>query len=297
MHNTTSHTSPVMLITRKVTRDKRPIVDFRLLNTHIQCCNNATPLLRDIFKMLGRSKCKVLSCVDIKDAYHSIRIDEKSKEFCGILLYFGSQHYRYKVLPMGLGTSPAIWMTYVNFLLDSMTDRDKIIAIMDDLLLHSTRATHMSLLVNLFETMIKNGVKLSPKKSQLFVKELVYLGTLFTVKPHGLIITPLLTRVDAIKNIPTPTTPKGCKSFCGVVNYLAIFCPELQKLLRPIYKLMKKTEKFVWTQEYQQCFTEIKKRLSEYPVLHLPTTTGRFILYSDTSRRHAGSSMWQMQNG
>ena len=174
-------------------------------------------------------------------------------------------------------------MTYVNFLLDSMTDRDKIIAIMDDLLLHSTRAMHMSLLVNLFETMIKNGLKLSPKKSQLFVKELVYLGTLFTVQPQGLIITPLLTRVDAIKNIPTPTTPKGCKSFCGVVNYLVIFCPELQKLLRPIYELTKKTEKFVWTQEHQQCFTEIKKRLSEYPELHLPTTTGRFVLYSDTS--------------
>ena len=99
--------------------------------------------------MLGKSNCEVLSCVDIKDAYHSIRIDEKSKEFCGILPYFGSQHYRYEVLPIGLGTSPAIWMTYVNFLLESMPDRDKIIAIMDDLLLHSTRDAHMSLLVNL----------------------------------------------------------------------------------------------------------------------------------------------------
>ena len=45
-----------------------------------------------------------------------------------------------------------------------MPDRDKIIAIMDDLLLHSTRDAHMSLLVNLFETMIKNGLKLSPKE-------------------------------------------------------------------------------------------------------------------------------------
>ena len=295
--NTTSHTSLVMLITRKVTRDKCPIVDFRLLNTRIRRRNNANPLLRDIFKMLGKSKCEVLSCVDIKDVYHSIRIDEKSKEFCGILPYFGSQHYRYEVLPMGLGTSPAIWMTYVNFLLDSMPDRDKIIAIMDDLLLHSTRDTHMSLLVNLFETMIKNGLKLSPKKSQLFVKELVYLGTLFSVKKNSLVITPLLTRVDAIKNIPTPHTPKGCKSFCGIMNYLAIFCPELQKLLRPIYELTKKTVKFVWTQEHQKSFDEIKKRLCEYPVLHLPTTTGRYILYSDTSRRHAGSAMWQMQNG
>ena len=86
--NTTSHTSPVMLITQKVTHDKRPIVDFRLLNTRIRRRNNATPLLRDIFKMLGKSNCEVLSCVDIKAAYHSIRIDEKSKEFCGILPYF-----------------------------------------------------------------------------------------------------------------------------------------------------------------------------------------------------------------
>ena len=41
--NNTSHTSPVMLITQKVTQDKRPIVDFRLLNTHIRHRNTATP--------------------------------------------------------------------------------------------------------------------------------------------------------------------------------------------------------------------------------------------------------------
>ena len=115
--------------------------------------------------MLGKSKCEVFSCVDIKDAYHSLCLDEKSKEFCGILPYFGSQHYRYEVLPMGLGSSPAIWMTYVNFLLDSMPDRDKIIAIMDDLLLHSTRATHMELLESLFQTMIKMDSNYPPRKA------------------------------------------------------------------------------------------------------------------------------------
>ena len=52
-----------------------------------------------------------MSCVDIKDAYHSIRLNLRSKEFCGILPYFGSQHYQYEVLPMGLGKSPTIWMT------------------------------------------------------------------------------------------------------------------------------------------------------------------------------------------
>ena len=98
--NSTSHTSPVMLITRKLTKDKRPVVDFRLLNTRILRRNTSIPLMSDVLSILGNSKCEVDSCVDIKDAYHSIRLTEMSKEYCGILPYFGSPIYRYEVLPM-----------------------------------------------------------------------------------------------------------------------------------------------------------------------------------------------------
>ena len=59
--NNTSHTSPIMLITRKVTRDKRPVVDFHLLNTRIRRRNTASPLLKDIFNILGNSQCEVMS--------------------------------------------------------------------------------------------------------------------------------------------------------------------------------------------------------------------------------------------
>ena len=100
--NSTSHTSPVMLITRKLTNDKRPVVDFRLLNTRILRRNTSIPLMKDVLSILGNSKCEVMSCVDIKDAYHSIPLTDKSKEYCGILPYFGSPIYRYEVLPMGV---------------------------------------------------------------------------------------------------------------------------------------------------------------------------------------------------
>ena len=70
--NSTSHTSPVMLITRKLTKDKRPVVDFRLLNTRILRRNTSIPLMSDVLSILGNSKYEVVSCVDIKDAYHSI---------------------------------------------------------------------------------------------------------------------------------------------------------------------------------------------------------------------------------
>ena len=51
----TSHTSPVMLITRKLTNDKRPVVDFRLLNTRILRRNTSIPLMKDVLSILGNS--------------------------------------------------------------------------------------------------------------------------------------------------------------------------------------------------------------------------------------------------
>ena len=141
--NTTSHTSPVMLITRKVTKDKRPVVDFRLLNTRIKRHNTATPLLRDIYQMLGKAQSTVLSCVDLKDAFHSLKLTDRAKDFCGILPYFGSPHYRYEVMPMGLSISPCKWIQYIGYVMEKMPHPENYIAIMDDLLVHSRESEHM----------------------------------------------------------------------------------------------------------------------------------------------------------
>ena len=95
--------------------------------------------------MLGRSKCEVLSCVDLKDAFHSLSLTDKTKEFCGILPYFGNPHYRYEVLPMGLSICPHIWITYIENLLEGIPNRQPYIAVMDDLMLHGLKTDHMQL--------------------------------------------------------------------------------------------------------------------------------------------------------
>ena len=167
--NSTTHTSPVMLVARKGNERKRPVVDFRLLNTRIIRRNTSTPLLRDIFIMLGRAQCEVLSCVDLKEAFHSVFLTPEAKEFCGILPYFGSPHYRYEVLPMGLAISPQIWIDYIEKILCGMDNKQDFIAIMDDLLIHGLKENHLNRLETLFKAMIKHGLKLSPKKCQLFM--------------------------------------------------------------------------------------------------------------------------------
>ena len=74
-------------------------------------------------------------------------------------------------------------------------------------------------------------------------------------------------------------------------------CPELQKLLKPIYDLMRKGRPFIWGEEQQESFEEINRRLVRDPVLHMPNRQGRFHLYSDTSKFAAGSALYQIQNG
>ena len=83
----------------------------------------------------------------------------------------------------------------------------------------------------------------------------------------------------------------------GRVNFLSIFCPELQKLLKPIYDLTRKGRPFIWGDEQQEAFEEIKKRLVWAPVLHMPNRQGRFHLYSDTNKFAAGSALYQIQDG
>ena len=107
----------------------------------------------------------------------------------------------------------------------------------------------------------------------------------------------LRSRLETIQKLQPPTTVKGCRSFTGMVNFLSMFCPELQNLSKPIYDLTRKGRQFLWGEEQQRAFEEIKHRLVRSPVLHLPNSTGRFHLYSGKSTFATGSTLYQIQNG
>ena len=107
----------------------------------------------------------------------------------------------------------------------------------------------------------------------------------------------LMSRLEAIQKLQPPKTPKGCRSFAGVVTFLSMFCPELQKLLKLIYDLTRKGRPNLWGIEQQDSVEKIKCRLIRLLVLHMPNKTGRFHLYSDTSKFATGTALYQIQNG
>ena len=255
-----------MLISRKPTKDKRVVTDCRQLNVRIAKNNLAYPLLKDTFSVLGSSKCEVLSVLDLKDAFHSLRLSENSKKYCRILSYFSSTSYLYQRMPMGLNISPCIWQSYISAILNCLQSKKYCEAIMDDLLLFTpSKSSHIAKLENILKALLKNGLKISPKKCQLFKTNLQYMGDEIFIQNKRVCVKPLMSRLEAIQKLQSPTTVKGCRSFVGMVDFLSMFCSELQKLLQPIYDLTRKGRPFVWEEEQQDSFEEIKCRLIKLP--------------------------------
>ena len=148
---------------------------------------------------------------------------------------------------MGWNISPSIWQSYINVILDCLQSKKYCEAIMDDLILFiPLKITHIAKLEDLLQALLKNGLKISPKKCQLFRTNLQYMGNTIFIKDKRVCLKPLRDRLEAIQKLQPPTTVKGCRSFSGMVNFLSMFCPELQKLLKPIYDLTRKGRPFIW---------------------------------------------------
>ena len=155
-----------------------------------------------MFSVLGSSKCEVLSVLDLKDAFHSLRLSENLKRYCRILPYFGSTSYLYQRMPMGLNIFPSIWQSYINTILDCLQRRKYCEAIMADLLLFTlSKKLHMDKLEDLLRVLLKNGLKISPKKCQLFRTYLHYMGNEIFVQNKRVCVQLLRSRLEAIQKL------------------------------------------------------------------------------------------------
>ena len=119
------------------------VTDFRHLNFRIAKNTLSYPLVRDTFSVLGNSKCEVPLLLDLKDVFHSLRLLEDSKRYCGILPYFRSTSYIYQRMSMGLNISPSIWQSYINEVLECLQSRKHCEAMMDNLLFFTPSKRHI----------------------------------------------------------------------------------------------------------------------------------------------------------
>ena len=93
-------------------------------------------------------------------------------------------------------------------------------AIMDDLLLFIPKVkSFINSLEDLSKVLLKNGLKMSLMKCQLFKKELQYMGNTIFIKGKKVCVKSMRKRIEAVHRLKLPTTPEGCRSFAGVGNF------------------------------------------------------------------------------
>ena len=121
------------------------------------------------------------------------------------------------------------------------------------------------------------------------------MGLEFQVEDGKVCYTSLKDKCKVIQNLDSPKTLEQTRTFCGMVNFLSSFLPNLRRLLIPIYDLQKKSKKFKWKEKTEKAFKDIKELLISPSVLKAPTPNSLFCLECDTSQEGVGGTLLQKQ--
>ena len=223
----TSYSSLVVLVKHKNQNLYRVCSDFCILNEKLVKINDAFPLVRDCIEQLDRKKCHYLSMIDLRDAFHTLRLALSLQKYCGITPYYESPPYHYLCMGTGMSVSPQIWQQFVDLVFqdDLIKRKQSFDVIMDDTFIHSTAEEHMDDLMDLFKVLRKYGLKISPQKCQFFKKKIVYMGLEFQTQKDKVCYTPLKDKCDAIRNLESPKILRQTRAFYNMVNFLSSSYP------------------------------------------------------------------------
>ena len=134
----TGYSSLVVLVKWKNQNLYRVCSDFCILNEKLVKINHAFPLVRDCIEQLDRKKCHYLSTIDLRDAFHTLRLALCLQKYCSITLYYGSPTYHYLYMGMAMSMSPQIWQQFVDLVFqgDLIKCKQNFDIIMDDTFIH-----------------------------------------------------------------------------------------------------------------------------------------------------------------
>ena len=254
------------------------------------------PLIREAIQTIGEAQPTILSVLDLKQAYHCLKLSPKCQKYCSFTSYFGGKSYNCLRLPMGLSKSPTAFQHHINAILANCNAKAHCIAIMDDLILYSKNTErYYRHIKTILKALQDNGLKISPSKAKLFQHKVVYMGHEIMVSKNQRGIRALRDRTEAIRKLPVPKTKRQLKGFIGKVSYLSMYLPRLQLLLQPLHKISRKRQTLYGCKNTRWHMMPSSNYWSNYQ--YCLYYNGLFRLYCDTSRVGEGAILWQVQDG
>lgn len=259
--------TPVVPVTKQNGK-VRLCADYRAtLNRNLENDNYPIPRIEEIFAKLSGGK--YFCTLDINQAYLHMMTSDETAEMQAISTSKGT--YKVTRLMFGVKIAPNVWQRYMDQTLQGI---DGTACFFDDIAIQGR--TYIQLLQRIrtvFQTLQKCGLHLNLKKCQFFQKSVSYLGHIINEKG----LHPTQDKINDIKNSPRPTDVSSLRTFLGMINYYQQFIPNLASKLNPLYKLLQKDIKFVWSKECEKIFQRLKEELCGEKVLipfhgNLPVT-------------------------
>ena len=196
--------------------------DYKRLNTCLEDDKYPLPTVQDLFAQLAHNgRCpKVFCTLDLSGAFNQLCLEENSIPLLTLNTHKGL--YRIKRLSYGVKTAPPVFQATMDKILSGIEDRTGFI---DDLLVFGEDdSSCLVTLEKVFARLRKANVRLNRSKCRFMQSSTEYLG--HVVSGEG--IHPMMDKVQAIREAPTPTNVSELKSFLGIANYYGKFVPNLQ---------------------------------------------------------------------
>ncbi|GJT26510.1 putative nucleotidyltransferase, ribonuclease H [Tanacetum coccineum] len=276
--------APVLFVKKK-DGSMRLCIDYRELNKITIRNRYPLPRIDDLFDQLQGAK--HFSKIDLRSGYHQLRVKEQDISKTAFRTRYG--HYEFLVMPFGLTNAPAVFMDLMNRVFHEFLDKFVIVFIDDILVFSKSKEEHEEHLRTVLQILRQEKLYAKFSKCEFWLSKVAFLGHI--VSAEGITMDP--AKVEAITKWPRPTSVTEVRSFLGLAGYYRRFVEGFSRLALPLTKLMRKGEKFIWNEEREKSFEELKQCLVSSPILTLPSGSGGFQIYSDASKKGLGCVLMQ----
>ena len=167
----------------------------------------------------------------------------------------------FKRLPFGICSAQDIFQ---NIMSEIFEDIEGVEVVVDYILVWgASEEEHDTRLEKVLQHAQSRNLKLNKDKSQLKRKEISYIG--HTLSEQG--IKPDPKKVQAIRDMRSPTNKEELQRFLGMATYLSKFIPNYSEISAPLRVLLEKNTEWHWDTQQMQALNQLKDMATNHPTL------------------------------
>ena len=284
--STSPWASPMVYVMKK-DGSIRPCVDYRKLNDSTLKDAYPLPRIDDCLDNFGNAK--FFSTLDLQSGYWQISVAEEDKPKTAFVTRSGL--YEYNTMPFGLCNAPSTFQRCMELIFRGLQWKVVLIYLDDIIIFSETFKTHLERINMVFERLRSAGFKLKPSKCELFREGVTFLG--HSITSSG--IKPSPDKVKVVNNWKRPQTVTQVRSFLGFASYYRRYIKNFSVRAAPLNRLLEAGQAFVWTDDCENAFEDLKSALTGEEVMAFPKDDGIFIVDTDASDLGIGCTLSQVQ--